>query len=209
MASIYPKQLGNVQSQFITLNTSIVIKITAILCRCAAHLGMLCNHALRAYQTYNSTVMPDGTLRQRAFFVNYESLPGIIPQVVLPMFGIEASSSWLQRMDAESHKYSKGKSKSRTFLGDTEEKNRRATKEIEQFGNAILLPSYDEMDFQAEDALKRLSPALWTKLQHSNSDNAIGDTGGNKRRVRWEGLKTIPTELNGDSKDLLMRMRQT
>lgn len=54
---------------------------------------MLCSHAMEAYSKYN-TMDWNGKTLQRAFLVNYESLPGIIPHLILPMFGVGASDRW-------------------------------------------------------------------------------------------------------------------
>jgi hypothetical protein len=49
---------------------------------------MLCNSALRAYEKYGVVAVNNtGVLHQRGLLVNYESLPGAIPKVMLPMFG--------------------------------------------------------------------------------------------------------------------------
>jgi hypothetical protein len=142
---------------------------------------MLCNNAIRAYKeygTYNDS-------QQRGFLVNYDSLPGSIPRVLLPSFGVEPSDYWLSKMAVESKSYSKGRNVPKLFFGDSEDKEERATAAIQQFSNSILQSSYEEMAAISTAALKSLSSTLFEKIVIKSASGATLD-------INWKSLKDIP-----------------
>jgi hypothetical protein len=146
---------------------------------------MLCNHAVRAYRAHGR--FTNGTVagRQRGFLVNYESLPGAVPRLLLPSFGIEPNEHWLTRMAAESKQYSKSRgSGSKPFLGDSEDKEERATQGIQKFAKAILEPTFAEMEKISSDGLREVAPALFTKL--------LEGTAGSGGSLNWQMLKDVP-----------------
>jgi hypothetical protein len=92
--------------------------------------------------------------------INYESLPGVLPRAFLPMIGVQMSQSWLRKMSSESTMYSKGRGDSRTFEGDSQDKDKRATAQIQQYAKIILDPAYNELLRAGAQALRTASPDL-------------------------------------------------
>ena len=117
--------------------------------------------------------------------MNYESLPGSIPRVLLPSFGVEPSDYWLSKMAVESKSYSKGRNVPKLFFGDSEDKEERATAAIQQFSNSILQSSYEEMAAISTAALKSLSSTLFEKIAIKSASGATLD-------INWKSLKDIP-----------------
>ena len=63
---------------------------------CAAHLNMLCLHALRAEKKFGRVL---GSGRRRGMLLPYESLPGSLALIVLPLFGVsEIDRDWREKM---------------------------------------------------------------------------------------------------------------
>jgi hypothetical protein len=144
---------------------------------------MLCEHAYEAYEkygTYDATSVAaverrksEGWLReespvvevgaQRGMLVDYESLPGIIPRLVLPhLFGIAPSSAWLASMEKESREYSKGRGqgpKAGVFTGDSAEKERKANAEVKKYSDAILQPTFVKLAAASQHAVDVLAPS--------------------------------------------------
>jgi hypothetical protein len=116
---------------------------------------MLCEHALEAY-THHGTASTDGSTRQRGMIVNYDSLPGIVPKALLPMFGVDVTAAWVEKMSNESGKYSKARSDSRDFTGDSEDKDKRATEAISKWSNILLSPSYEKLARLSDESVKRV-----------------------------------------------------
>lgn len=126
---------------------------------CAAHLNMLCSHALDAYDKYSVIKKSNGDVIQRGFLINYESLPGIVPSVLLPLFGITTTPHWLSKMAVESTQYSKGrKSGAKVFTGDSADKEERATHNIQKYAKEILQPNFDRMNEIYTGILRTFSP---------------------------------------------------
>lgn len=145
---------------------------------CAAHLNMLCSSALRAYQQFN--VYPDG--KQRGLLINYESLPGVVARVLLPMFGISPNEKWLEKMKIESTHYSKARGgMSKLFFGDSEDKEQRATHDIQKFSKIILEPTYVELMKYSLQGFLNASPKEMSKVT-IKGDVDIG----------WNVLKEFP-----------------
>jgi hypothetical protein len=178
---------------------------------CAAHLNMLCEHAYEAFEefghyTHDSVVahekaQSEGYLKlnspemtslidagaQRGFLVDYATLPGLLPRFLLHAFGVQPSVSWVNRMEDESQQYSKGarrNSKAGVFTGDSEDKEKRATEEIEKWGQAILLPTTAKMLTSFQESVVKVK----TELRLSLPMTAAGE-------VSWDALKVIPTEI--------------
>ena len=152
---------------------------------CASHLNMLMQSALSAYHKYGVTHDDEGHIKQRGIFINYEALPGILPRVVLPMFGVEVSQKWLSKMQSESKQYSKGHGESTTFQSDSADKDDRATENIKLYSKMILDPAYDEMVKFGAQGLQSANPEQFKRISwESGSDNLD--------KLDWKSLKSIP-----------------
>ena len=130
------------------------------------------------YGVYNDS-------QQRGFLVNYESLPGSVPRVLLPSFGVEPSDYWLSKMAQESKSYSKGRAVPKLFFSDSEDKDERATAAIQQYSNSILRSSYEEMAAISTTALKSLSSLLFEKIVIKSASGVALD-------INWKSLRDIP-----------------
>ena len=150
---------------------------------------MLCNNALRAYSLYGRY----NDSSERGLLVNYDSLPGSIARVVLPTFGIYTSDFWLSRMAIGSKHYSKSKSGTIPFVGDSLDKEERATSEIKVTSYQLLVPPYEKMLNASGESLLRLSPSLFSKI--SSFDDVYQHVD-----ISWAALRDIPvtTETGGD-----------
>jgi len=130
---------------------------------------MLCSYALRSFEKYGTRLdAASHEYVQRGVLVNYESLPGYVPLVLLPLFGVRpVPTAWLVRIKAESEYYSKGRGGKRmqqVFRGDSEDKDGRATESIRKYADLILLPSYEELNRKAVEALKSVAPELYARV---------------------------------------------
>ena len=94
---------------------------------------MLCNFALNAYEKYGTYTDESGRKRQRGILLNYDLLPGAVPKLLLPLFGInKITATWLGKIQSESKQYSKGRGSGfRLFFGDSKDKEMRATSAIQ------------------------------------------------------------------------------
>lgn len=163
---------------------------------CAAHLRMLCESALDSYDKYGVTASEEGHVKQRGIMINYESLPGIIPRVVLPLFGAEPTAAWLQKMSKESQQYSKGRtSGSRIFTGDSKDKETHATTTIARFAKNILDPSYERLVKISEESLRAIRPVEFQNMVLSEEE---GDGPLHKRN--WKYLSKIPSHTEAEAK---------
>jgi hypothetical protein len=134
---------------------------------CAAHLNMLCEHALDALEEFGR--YESDPARSRGLLLDYKFLPGAVPNVLLPHFGLaEApSSSLLTRMAKESVQYSKsgsrhpGKVKAKTvkgvFIGDSEDKEKRSTDAIDEWAQRLMAATYEKMGALSLPAIASLS----------------------------------------------------
>ena len=133
---------------------------------CAAHLEMLCEHALRAYDKFGT--IDNGVGGRRGLLLDYKHLPGAVPNIVLPHFGIhDINSSSMKSMWKESSYYSKdskrhshrgkAKSKSGVFAGDSEDKEKRASSAIDHWTEKIMQPTYEKMNEISLPLLESLS----------------------------------------------------
>jgi hypothetical protein len=153
---------------------------------CAAHLNMLCTSALHAYERFGVKARPDGTIAQHGLLVNYESLPGIVPRAVLPMFGVTPSAQWLNKMRTESKQYSKGRGGHKVFVSDSKDKDSRATEEIQNYANVILAPTYKKLASLSEESLKGAAPREFDVLGSSAEQGS--------EAKNWKVLADIPVE---------------
>ena len=151
---------------------------------CAAHLNMLCNSALRAYEKYGVRSGADAQQPvQRGLLVNYEALPGIVPRAILPMFGVEPYPAWLANMEETSKQYSKGRGGNKVFKGDSKDKDERATSAIQQYAKTILEPTYSKLQSLSEESLKAAAP----------KEFALLPAAANGESKDWKPLAKIPT----------------
>jgi len=155
---------------------------------CAAHLGMLCKSALNAYNKYGVTHDDSGHIKQRGMLINYESLPGIVPRALLPLFNIDPDEAWLRKMDSESKVYSKGKGVTTVFKSDSQDKEKRATDAINHYAKLILDPSYDAMLEIGLNSLHAISPESYHTLAAAAPGGSISDG----HLVNWKLLKVVP-----------------
>ncbi len=189
-------------------------------CRCAAHLNMLCSYAISAYDTYGSfppsasvSVSTPPLPRQRGLLINYESLPGILPIAVLPLFYSSSSSSptlftslatstsisttslisplYLSKMKEESGFYSKGRDTAREFTGDSTDKDTRATTAIHTFALSLLVPSFVEMEKRAGEGLRFLNPLFHATVAAPPSSASV--TTSFATVFWWKNISVIPT----------------
>jgi hypothetical protein len=151
---------------------------------CAAHLAMLCESALKAYDKYGVTHDDEGHIRQRGMLINYESLPGAVGRALLPLFGVYPDKKWLTKMTEESKVYSKGKGKTNSFSSDNKDKEDHATDAIELYANSILDKKYVKMATIGLDSLQVISPESY--------DLMINGERPDVRSVDWTLLKTVP-----------------
>jgi hypothetical protein len=130
---------------------------------CAAHLNMLCECAVEAFEEFG-TYKSDPE-RNRGLFIDYKYLPGAVPTVFLPHFGMtEAPATWLlRRMSKESSQYSKSSSrntkrgKGGLFTGDSADKEKRATAAIDDWSEKIMGATYEKMTSLSLPVLRSLS----------------------------------------------------
>ena len=149
---------------------------------CAAHLHMLCSNAIRAYEKYGVMKLQDGGSVQRGFLVNYESLPGVVPRVLFPLFAVDPTERWLEAMKSTSTQYSKGRGgKAAVFTGDSEDKEQRATTNIQKYSKDILQPTFEKLLGYSAQSLQSSLPELFASMPSR--------AGGDKD---WGALKAIP-----------------
>lgn len=151
---------------------------------CSAHLNMLCSSAVAAFDQFsNYSITNSNRANPRGFLINYESLPGIIPTVILPHFGVEVSPRWRERMAEESVNYSKGRSTSRKFESDSADKEERATAAIQKYSTAVLQSNYEIMVKKSLEGIQMVSPSIYTSLTSSG-------------RINWDILKPIHSSVS-------------
>jgi hypothetical protein len=136
-------------------------------CRCASHLNVLCESALSTYEKYSTYKKSNSHNQQRGLLVNYDSIPGIIPKIILPLFNVNLTTKWLEKMVDESSQYSKSRvqKSASEFMGDSEDKDERATEGIVTWAEKILQPTYELLDHAATESLQNLIQSD-PKLQH-------------------------------------------
>ena len=147
---------------------------------CAAHLNMLCTFAIESYQAFSKD--KTNTEHQRGMLINYEGLPGIIPKVILPMFGVSPSEEWVRRMAIESGSYSKKNIKSKKFEGDSEKKERKASDKVNKYAEEILEPTYQKMLKMTLESIKSVTPGLYEEFIKDGTMN-------------WDVIKVIDVQI--------------
>ena len=150
---------------------------------------MLCQHAIHAYEIFGSYDTTDGNSGQRrGMLINYESLPGFVPRVLLPQhFGIQPSFEWISAMAIESTQYSKGRShssKSGDFVVDSEDKEKRSTEGIRIWSDRILQPTYNKLLELSMESIILSPKSLVSELKPPS---------GNPVEVQWSSIKSIIT----------------
>ena len=152
---------------------------------CAAHLDMLCWFALEAEKTFGR--YRDHQRSRRGFLLPYESLPGAIPKIIFPLFGINASeftAEWSQKMQSTSMQYSKSRLSFRgNFKEDSSKKNKLASAEVKRWAEKIMLPTFYTMKDLSRRAVEDLlsTHAIWDVgtlqiLQRKTFDSNLANT---------------------------------
>jgi hypothetical protein len=130
---------------------------------CAAHLNMLCEYAVEAFE--EGQLESASAERSRGLLLDYKYLPGAVPNLLLRHFGIaEAPSTHLLKsMTKESSQYSKSSSrntkrgKAGVFTGDSAEKEKRSTAAIDDWAEKIMEPTYEKMGALSQPVIQSLS----------------------------------------------------
>jgi hypothetical protein len=143
---------------------------------------MLCSGAIDAMRKYGKTT----TGTQRGIVVDYAGLPGAIPRVMLPLFGVSVNTEWVDNMKINAEFYSKGAKKTSVFTGDSKEKEENANKDIMAAADGLLKPSYGVL---TKLAVESVLPVL-IKTGAALSPNAKVDT----IDIMWAELKELPTK---------------
>lgn len=101
---------------------------------CAVHLATI-------------TEMAADNLNEFAIPVNYRDLTNIFADELLPKMGVNLAAEGRRRVEAISGVYSKGRgSDAGEFHGDSEEKEKRASKEVRQAAQTYLQESYERLE---------------------------------------------------------------
>ena len=122
---------------------------------CAAHLHMLCTHAIDSHDKYSKA--DEG---RRGAVVDYSSLPGSLVKIIFPLFKYSPSTAVLNKIARVSGQYSKDRKaglggqsrKSGHFSGDSESKDSKASDEMRRFAEAIMLNSFSRLAVLAEES---------------------------------------------------------
>ena len=149
---------------------------------------MLCSYALRNYEKFGTYLNPtSGEQQQRGLLINYDALPGYVPQILLPHFGISPlPPAWLEKITEESNYYSKSRgTKLRTFTGDSHDKDSRATEEIQTYAEKMLAPSFLQLEEKAKSALMGVSPTFIADVSKKN--------GVSSADFKWKLMSPLPT----------------
>ena len=157
---------------------------------CAAHLNMLCEHAIEAYESFGS--YQSHPQKTRGLFLDYKYLPGGVPNIILPHFGIaNLDKTWLRTMEQESQQYSKSskrnqaRGKSGDFKEDSNDKEERSTASIREWANKILEPNYRKMSALTLAAMEDLGiNASSAALKVIPGSKGLG--GSQKRLLSYE-----------------------
>lgn len=148
---------------------------------------MLCTHAIRNYEKFGTRLDPvTNTLVQRGVLINYDSLPGYVPQLLLPLFGISPlPAAWLLKLTEESNYYSKSRgTKIRTFKSDSKDKDSRATEQIQLYAEKILAPTYKLLEEKAQQSLLAISPNFIAEVTARN--------GIPVEQFTWKTISVLP-----------------
>lgn len=115
---------------------------------------MLCDGAISAMNKYGWL---DG--KPHGVAVDYSALPGAVPRLMLPMFGIDdVDETWINRMKETSRFYSKGgrKKSNELFTGDSKEKEDDANKNVKSAANGLMSASYEKLSALAIEVVPLL-----------------------------------------------------
>lgn len=128
----------------------------------------------------------------RGFMLDYDSLPGIFPRLLLTFLGVSVSEERFRQLVAVSAQYSKGRAwyypKAGRFSTDSSDKKARATDEIRKWSGYLLDPAFQELSvlatasYQAVARRGEISPPL---LSIGKDTGVIDD---------WTPLKSMPSE---------------
>jgi len=109
-----------------------------------------------AYESFKNKKSADN-MQQRGILLPYDSLPGSVVRIVLPLFGIKPPQSWISAMKLESRMYSKSRGRTTSsFSGDSESKNKQASAAVKKWAKNILYPTYIRMRNASVESLSFL-----------------------------------------------------
>jgi hypothetical protein len=177
---------------------------------CAVHLDLICKDAIQTFfnieQCLNHTdtwqeitsgttipanyVLPPfecvPTIKQ-GFFVEYGSIPGILPYIMKPLFGIQLNEVMLNAMLVETRFYSKQdnvKLRGTSFQQgqDSTYKEKKAPSVIRHYADQVMEPSYNE--------LQRLTLFGLRSILSSRQLEALNCTIGPD--CNWQQLSIMP-----------------
>ena len=159
---------------------------------CAAHLNWLCTKAVQIEKEFQSFNTSDGKKIRRGMLIPYDSLPGSMTKIILPLFRVKKIDAlWLKKMIEESRMYSKGKKvKAAGFMGDSEEKNKNAPINLKLWAGQILNPIYEVMRASSNIGLEQLIELDLIKDQACKALPVIGKTS-------WDTIAALPRNLTG------------
>ena len=132
---------------------------------------MLCQTAITAMKSFGK--YPNNT--QRGIVVDYAGLPGAVPRIMLPLFGIhEISLLWHQLMINTSQYYSKGGvSRVKIFSSDSNAKNAGASQGIRHAAKILLDDSYAKLSVLALGSITQLFKQLKSTAKSAFELNSI------------------------------------
>lgn len=106
---------------------------------------------------------------QIGLVVDYAALPGAVPRLILPFFGIPIiSDRWMHAMEESSKFYSKGGRESeKIFIEDSKQKEEKASVEVRKAADGLLQRSFEQLTALATATV----PQLVYKLGHLSSSH--------------------------------------
>ncbi|GKY96638.1 hypothetical protein MPSEU_000623400 [Mayamaea pseudoterrestris] len=107
---------------------------------CAAHLASLAGSAVDEYQSTPAT--------SKRWFINYNQLPHITWEKILPGLGFSVDDATMNRMQQVAHVYSKGRGTKagQEFLEDSTQKQDKAPEVVKQAVAEFMAPVYEQME---------------------------------------------------------------
>ena len=113
-------------------------------------------------------------------------------------------------MGTTSAYYSKGRTSSnkKVFSGDSEDKEERSTRAIQQYAKSILDTSYKTLNAKGLEAIQRVSPQIYDLVTAGVSLPSASDTGDVSEQVselNWSVLKTVPKNSKPSQLSKLIR----